>query len=325
MSERMVHFTVRQLALAVVLTLGHSASAQQTVDVTPSSNSDEAETTRPVPAALAAPSSILGNRAVNFDQLPTGPQAIILNDNSAQWKKFLDERKNWALMTPREIMGVPTPESILGVQDLDDELGLTVEQRYLRRLDRGSESGATNSASRGANDDLDRDLKLIGNRDDAGRLGSFSSFTGIDAANSVKNGGALKGGRGDGNQTAAVSAWSSAFQSQTVGAKETQEQLAGMERFREFMGGSAAPKTATLSASAGVIATADAKARTTASEQASHTYTTVGDSFGKPTVLIPFGQATPLPTTTKKVSWVQPPPWLTSPTLPTPGTQKRQF
>jgi hypothetical protein len=54
-------------------------------------------------------------------------------------QRMLDERKNWALMTPEEILGVPTQEKILGIPDRDASGNVkdeTVEEQYYEREER---------------------------------------------------------------------------------------------------------------------------------------------------------------------------------------------
>ena len=148
MSVSVVNFLVRRLALAVVLTLGCPAPAQQTIELTKPSDADDSATSHALPSALSAPVSLFHSRGPAFDDLPGGSQPVILNDNSTQWKNFLNQRKNWSLLTPKEILSVPTPESILGLPDAQDELGLSVEQRYLQRRDHESQMAATNGPGR---------------------------------------------------------------------------------------------------------------------------------------------------------------------------------
>jgi hypothetical protein len=47
------------------------------------------------------------------------PTAIVPPSQSQQMRQLLDERKNWALMTPEQILGVPTQKKVLGVPDRD--------------------------------------------------------------------------------------------------------------------------------------------------------------------------------------------------------------
>jgi hypothetical protein len=50
-----------------------------------------------------------------------------------QLQRLLDERKNWALLTPEEILGLPTREKILGLQDRD-ALGQPKNETVLERF-----------------------------------------------------------------------------------------------------------------------------------------------------------------------------------------------
>jgi hypothetical protein len=325
MSDRVVQFLLRRLALAVVLTLGCPAPAQETIELNKSSDTDNTDATRAMPSALSAPTSMFGNPQAQFDRLPIGPQPIILDDNSAQWKKFLNDRQNWSMMTPREIMGVPTLQSIMGVPDLDDELGLSTEQRYMQRLDHEAQRTATNGAGRSLTDDLERDLKWMGNKDEDRHLGAVFSVPGAETADGVRSSKALGGGLGTGNLGQRDATWSSPFEVQVTSTKQTPEQLAGMERFREYMNGASAAKPAAGGFSTEAVAASIAKARSAASQPVAHSYTSLEDSFAKPTSLTLFGQPAPVSAGPKKAALVQPPPWMLPQTPSSPTFPQRQY
>jgi hypothetical protein len=139
-----VNFAVRWLGLAALVTLGLSAAAQQTIQFTKPVETDPAskanaflpETPRRDPASFNAPAPLFGSSGptANFDDLPGSPPPAYPAANAAQWRKFLDNKKNWTLMTPEEILGIPTPETpekILGVTSPDDDPGLSLTERYL--------------------------------------------------------------------------------------------------------------------------------------------------------------------------------------------------
>ena len=98
--------------------------------------------------AFRPPQSDFGNfSAPKNGQIFDVPPPSSPDQNSA-WKKYQDTQKDWTLMTPAEILNVPTPEGILGIHDPDEKL--SPEERYLKRLDQAEHetpSAATNSVS----------------------------------------------------------------------------------------------------------------------------------------------------------------------------------
>src|SRR5580693_8522200 len=73
---------------------------------------------------------------------PVSPEQVM------EWQKLLDNKKNWTLLTPEEILGVPTAEKILGLPEPDDEKNLTVTERYLKRLNDQEQSVSATNALR---------------------------------------------------------------------------------------------------------------------------------------------------------------------------------
>ncbi|MDR3378045.1 MAG: hypothetical protein P4M10_05120 [Verrucomicrobiae bacterium] len=323
MSVSAVNFLVRRLALAVVLTMGCPAPAQQTIELTKPSDADDSATSHPLPSALSAPVSLFHSRGPAFDDLPGGSQPVILNDNSTQWKNFLNQRKNWSLLTPKEILSVPTPESILGLPDAQDELGLSVEQRYLQRRDHESQMAATNGPGR-SDSGSDRDSLLLRNPDDDRRLGRSLSSPGAETVDAMKTIKPFDNLPTSADRNQADSLWGGPLSGQVIDPKQTPDQLAGMERFRAMMDpATPATKSANSSMASSAGLGSDAKSHSLDGKSSAHAYTSVQDTSLKPTTLMLFGQPLP-PAPAKKVSWVQPPPWLSqtpqSTTLP-----QRQF
>ena len=88
-----------------------------------------------------------GAAAEMFNQ--TGPEAPMppsmnVAPPSASAKEELDRRENWTLLTPAEIMGVPTPEKIMKLPDSKGEEKMSPEEKFLNRLQR--ERTGTSSA-----------------------------------------------------------------------------------------------------------------------------------------------------------------------------------
>src|ERR1035441_10730353 len=159
MNFRPVIFLARWTGLAVVVMTAVPGAAQQNIQFTKPVDQDlpsKANAFMPAPnhrnsaAAFNAPSSLFGGKdgAVNFDVLPGSPnQNPVSAASAAQWRKFLEGKKNWTLMTPEEVLGIPTPEKILGITDPKDDPELSLQERFLQRLDRRGGAGGGEGGS----------------------------------------------------------------------------------------------------------------------------------------------------------------------------------
>lgn len=61
------------------------------------------------------------------------PAPTVSPEQLKAWQKELERKQHWTLMTEREILGIPTPEKILGLPAKDGEGNLTFEERYVKR------------------------------------------------------------------------------------------------------------------------------------------------------------------------------------------------
>jgi hypothetical protein len=260
MFSGLVKLAKRQLGLAVLVLLGLSAAAQQTIEVsTPSDGAQpkQANTFMPDhstrnPDSFKAPTPFFGNDAPSssFDRLPGGPAASISAAAIAQWQKQQEQKKNWGLMTPEEILNVPTPEKVLGLGANDKDARLSPEEQYLKRQDRLAAAGASNALHAA-------DLSLWHSGVDL----NASPFQGLDAAGREKTSkGSLPGaatslgslfGQGDPSQASlpvkAGSTWASSFNTLPPLPKPTPDQLAGIERFNALLESSVSEKTPAVS------------------------------------------------------------------------------
>jgi hypothetical protein len=69
------------------------------------------------------------------ETVPVPPPAVS-PAQAQQMRRLLDERKNWALLTPEEILGLPTQKKILGIPDRDasgQPKNETVADKYYER------------------------------------------------------------------------------------------------------------------------------------------------------------------------------------------------
>ncbi|MGA2246235.1 MAG: hypothetical protein ABSH48_14660 [Verrucomicrobiota bacterium] len=314
-----VKLTVQRFGWAVVVTLGLPALAQQTIQFSPPVNPDpvsdakDLEATRPLPGALSAPSSLFGDQGSSFDDLPGSPQPILFNGNPVQLQRFLNNRKNWALLTPKEILNIPTAESILGISDSPDEFKLSPAEQFIRRQDRESQVTATNGMRRaGATLDRDNALKAgpLSDLDDERR--SNPSGATVSAA--------LKDLKPFDNRDLRLAAgtdrsdpvWTSPFGVPVMDTKPTLEQLADRERFSAFLDGptpAVKPINSALATPSGFAQDINGQSPA-ASKSVGRAYTSIAETIGKPTGLLPFPGLGAQPPPPKKLSLVQPPPWL---------------
>jgi hypothetical protein len=185
--------------------------------------------------SVNASPNIFNNRSssVKFDILPGASAAPQLSgEQAAQWQKFLDGKKNWALMTPAEILGVPTPEKILGIPSKADQEKLTLEERFLQRQENRQTMGATNGF-RGNDRGFfgDGNSPFDQSRDDNNYYYQRTDYN--------RNAAEYDGGNVDPNSIHSLaprqSPWASAFNFPQPPPKPTPAQLAGMERFRALM------------------------------------------------------------------------------------------
>lgn len=340
MSVSGVKSAVQPVVVAAFVALGFSASAQQTIQYSRPAAKDPAALASPTPilpgshfaapSSVGAPSSIFDEGATaDFDMLPTGPQPIILNGNSAQWQRFLDSRRNWTLMTPETILGVPTPESILGITDPNDDPRLSAEERYLRRQDRQMEMAATNAIRReDATFDrqgplFDRATDRFRNRKDSQLFDALldSPSPLLPGANRDFKPADSQDVRGQPGVNASDNTWTSPFGVQVTPATQTPEQLEGMERFRAMLDSVPPEKPAAAASTPRVDPYLQPQPVFNPVGQA---VAPVQSDISRPLGLTPLaGVGQPPPAKPKNTSLVDPPPWLSDPSKPT--FQQRQF
>jgi hypothetical protein len=244
-------------------------------------------------------------------------------------QKLLDERKNWALLTPAEVIGIPTPEKILGLPERDasgQEKNLTVTERYYERQNR-LQTGRTNDyqnnlASRwnlpdGQNDDrLNADSFNPKNAGFGNPAQNADSFFGDNAPANNNAVASQKPDAGSGDFFAAPTRLTPAATAANL------EQQAEMERFRQLLDPPPQPAAAAKHSSGESVFSLPHTEQNSLFGQTPANPNPIGGSF------TPLGSgigglpASPgqnnTPPITVTPSWApQPPPWL-SPT-PQPG------
>lgn len=244
-----IFLLARWAGVAAIILMALPGLAQQTIQFTKPADKDlpakakdfvPSPTRRSSPDAFNAPASLFGDQTatVSFDVLPGGPnQSPVPSATAAQWRRFLDGRKNWMFMKPEEVLNIRTPEQIMGIADPKNDPSLSAEERFLQRQDRRAAAGATNGmgrpdASLWRNDsptDLFRPVdapvrfaQTLGGSIPAAEKKLNSLFnSNPDPPTDVKP-------RPD-------SVWSSPFGMPDPLPKLTPDQLAGMDRFRALM------------------------------------------------------------------------------------------
>jgi hypothetical protein len=191
---------------------------------------------------LQAPSSDF-----NFNAAPGEaplPQPISPATNM-RLRQVLDERKNWALMTPAEILGVTTPEKMLGIRERDaagQEKNLTPLERYWERQQQ-STMAATNDEQTGDSPGR-RDFSGDG-EDGTGASATNNRSPGNSRTflngffNSAPDNNAF-GGQGE------ASAWQKLWGGAPAITPDLAQQAA-MERFRQLLNPSPPPAAVTRS------------------------------------------------------------------------------
>jgi hypothetical protein len=167
------------------------------------------------------------------------PQTPAISPAQAQqMQRLLDKRKNWALLTPEEIFGLPTPEKILHVPERDafgQPKNETVVEKFYERQERlrartnNDNYGAADTAPRWGLSD-NRDLQMNPNiwtpaGSKPGNLALMNQFlNGTTDNRAVPAPG-----------QAPESGWSKPFSLPTPPPGPTAEQQAAMEQFQQLL------------------------------------------------------------------------------------------
>lgn len=188
--------------------------------------------------------SLSGGVSASFDPLP-GSQGYFAPQLSAQQQRQRENQKNWTLLTPEEIMGLPAPDEKTSEQifggDAQSE-NLTPEQRYLLRQDRAAAIAATNAlnswgASESSNPFGQADANgLSAQPDSRTGFGPAKTFNSIFAPQTTMFNQANQPG-----SSKPVSQWTSAFNVPVAAPAPSDAQMASMDRFRALLGSAPPP------------------------------------------------------------------------------------
>jgi hypothetical protein len=306
-------------ACSLVLATAFSASAQQTIIFSKPADMSAEKANSFLPNSTHNAGDFNAPRQLFHDYTPDLPlPKPLLLDESPEAKAAMDRRKNWTLLTPDQVLGIQTPEEILGMVDKPDEKKLSLEEQFLLRESRASATAATNGRAlnplwrqaEDANPFADKNKDADGN---PLRPGAQNLEPGARYFNQLLNAQDSETGP-DGKPN---SPWNTDF-SQPTQLKPSPEQLADMERFRALMEPSAPPPVVTpvmtRFAVAPVAGPDPFLQPTPAVNPAGRMVPSLENIFSRPTGINPLpGISTPPPKpVATKPSWqAQLPPWLT--------------
>ena len=273
-----------------------------------------------LPDSLRAPDPAFDFHAPNdFPVLPITTANTSQTSQNQRMKKMLEERKNWTLMTPAEIFGVPPTEEIVKPPERDStgrEGNPTQLERFLNR-----ENQLRGSLTNGWQNDRDNSSWIFSrDRDDKIPIDSGRDST-IDAAQKLSR--FLSGqqnGDGDANRDQNNHGWDSFNPpAPQTPEKPDLEQIAAMDRFRQLL----APSTVSASESSPdnqffsvPKSVSDLDPNITQPDfvpnPAGASFTPLLNGIGKPAGLTPLpGISSPVPPPVTVPAWApRPPPWL---------------
>ncbi|MEI9864283.1 MAG: hypothetical protein WDN00_06955 [Limisphaerales bacterium] len=270
-----------------------------------------------LPGTLQAPMQFF-----NFNPPRDQPPAMAAPADSPQqlrMKKLLQERKNWALMTPEEILGTSTMEKMTHTPELDAlgrEKNPSQLEKYLEResqLRLGSTNGLQNDQD-ASPWNFSRDQKKTSPLDTE-REGATLSARNVGKLQAFKpNKNAFANQKADAGWSALIKPLKQ-IQNPT---KPDLEQLASMERFRQMLDASPAPSAVPSPDSkyfAGPKPVVDpfiTQPYFEPNSAGASFIVPIKSGIARPTGLTPLPSVTTAvaPPVTAPVSRIQPPPWL---------------
>jgi len=232
-------FSSRWLVL-LAAAAGFSAPAQETIIYSKPADmsADKANSFLPSSNLHAgdfnAPHQLFNDYAPS---LPMPQPLFRANDSSVQ--DALDRRKNWTMLTPQQILGIQTPEEILGIPDRTGEKKLPVEEQFLLRESRSRDGISSNNLAAATfwnQADTASPFDDKNNKDgqDVFRQSLLKTGPGPGYFNPLLN----ADHSATGPDLKPDSPWTSVFGQSTQPAlpKPTPEQVANMERFEALLG-----------------------------------------------------------------------------------------
>ena len=251
------------------------------------------------------------------------PAPAVSREQQKEWEKFLEKKNKWTLMTPEEILGIPTAEKILGLPEKNGADKLTVEERFTRR----QEKAAAGLLEKKPADAANRSDALARSQENVFARKPFESvFARTDEKNpqsSPAPGAAGKSGSPFSSLLNSVftssdkpgTRWGNPFNLPAPPPKATPEQLAGMDRFRESLQPTAMfDKAAEARRPVAAVVTPRDPFMNAAPDfnPRGSSFTTLRSDVARPIGLTPLPGITYRPTPTPVRSAAQPdlPPWM---------------
>jgi hypothetical protein len=250
---------------------------------------------------------------------PPAPRPQVNNYNNAEAQDALNRRRNWTLLTPEAILGIQTPEQILGLPDKNaGDKKLSLEEQFLQRENKAfSESHSKDHPGGPAWHAMDEADALAAKEkpeeDSPFRQSQPKTEPGSKFFNGFLNASGPSA-RPDENQG---STWNTAF-TQPTQPKPTTEQQADMERFRALMEPTPPPEqpqAPTRFVAAPAPAPDPFLQAMPVVNPAGRGFAPLENSLSRPSGLQPLpGISTPAPQPAAvRPSWqAQPPPWMQS-------------
>jgi hypothetical protein len=248
----------------------------------------------------------------------------------AQREKQSDRRNNWMLLTPAEILGVTTPEKILGVQERD-ALGqlknLTVLERYTERQNqmRLANSNAVPNEDSPPAWDLSKYRREQSDAFNSINGGLDNPASGADQLFNSRPDNQLLAGQSQNSDPSKL------FGSPPPLPTPSTAQQLNMERFRQLLGTSPAPDSTALPPPSDKLFSQSGKSPDVTSGQPSQNpigtlFPQLNSGIGKPADLPTLPGAWGLSYTSSRPSaaWApQPPPWLSADPQPFAAPQRK--
>ncbi len=198
-------------------------------------------------ADLSALQDLIKAPAPSFDYAPQPqpqlqPPQILSPAQSEQLRQALEKQKNWTLMTPAEIMGVETPEKILGLPETN--ANQTPVEKFLARqeqMDMAQPTNFFNSPPWNSDSEMKMDSRSMAAEENLKASQPIFStvFDKPEASVSAPD---------------ANSSWPNPFGAAPAPAsqKQTEEQLAETEQFRKLLEPHSTPAAAPINFSASI-------------------------------------------------------------------------
>ncbi|HEY1719546.1 MAG TPA: hypothetical protein VGH42_14795 [Verrucomicrobiae bacterium] len=220
------------------------AQAGQSISFSSPANSDGSSDASSLSAKTTdlpdLPNELRAPPSFNSEDIPATPQSFAPAASPAQGerlKKLLDDRSNWALMTPEEILGVDTPEKILQVSGRDaagQKKNPTAVDRYYQRQDQAQTSGSKGYDYKARDQNEADAFNPV-----SSRLGNSGQILNQPPVIAPENG--ILGGQSD------DSGWSKLFGSSQQPPVSDPAQQAAADRFKQLLEPSHTPTMTTPS------------------------------------------------------------------------------